>query len=207
MAYFHVWHGWFICEDEAINRATPIPLHLLWHDLFTTCYSMRDICVSRPIHICAMTHAHVWHDSCTCVTWLLWHDSFICVTYLWHDSSICVTWFIHMCDVTHSHVWYDSFICVTWLIHMSKHGKAINQTTPTSLYLFQESKESLQLRVAYIWIPPFRTCAAVCVCVCVSERDGGRERERERGGAGPTDGKQKVRVFATLLTVSLSCPP
>jgi len=37
---------------------------------------------------------------------------------VWHDSFTCVTWLIHMCDMTHSHVWHDSFTCVTWLIHM-----------------------------------------------------------------------------------------
>jgi len=41
--------------------------------------------------MCDMTPSHVWHDSFTCVTWLL-----------------------HMCDMTPSHMWHDSFTCVTW---------------------------------------------------------------------------------------------
>jgi len=81
------------------------------------------------IHMCDMTHSHVWHDSFTCVTWLIhmcemtdsrvWHELFTCVTWLIHMCT-CVTWLIHMCDMTHSrvwHVWHDSFTCVTWLIH------------------------------------------------------------------------------------------
>jgi len=90
-----------------------------------------------------MTHSYVWHDSFTCVTWLVhMFDMSRCNTailgvymchsfgtwliricdmthsYLWHDSFICVTWRIHMCDMTHSYVWHDAFICVTWRIHM-----------------------------------------------------------------------------------------
>jgi len=99
------------------------------------------------MHMCAMTHAYVCHDSCICVTWLMhmcdmtrahvWHDSGTCVTWLihmcginvnrlcamthahvWHDPCICVTWLMHMCDMTHAYVWHDSCICVTWLRHM-----------------------------------------------------------------------------------------
>jgi len=52
------------------------------------------------IHMCAMTHSHVWRDS------------FICVTF------ICVRCLIHICDMTHLYVWHVSFICVTWLIYI-----------------------------------------------------------------------------------------
>ena len=38
------------------------------------------------MHMCDLTHSHVWHDS-------------------------CVTWLTHMCDMAHSHVWHDSFTC------------------------------------------------------------------------------------------------
>ena len=84
-------------------------------------------CVIWRIHMCDMTHSHVWHDSFICVTWLVhmcgmthsyvWHDSNIWMdhhryaltrrhvySYVWHDSVICVTWHIHMCDMTHLHV-------------------------------------------------------------------------------------------------------
>jgi len=64
-----------------------------------------------------MTHLHVWHDSFTCVTWLI----YMCdMTHLhvWHDSFTCVIWLIYMCDMTHLHVWHDSFTRVPWLIYM-----------------------------------------------------------------------------------------
>jgi len=69
------------------------------------------------IHMCDMTHAHLWHDSFTCVTWLI----YVCdMTHLhvWHVLCTFVTWMIHTGDLTHSYVWHDSFICVTWLVHM-----------------------------------------------------------------------------------------
>ena len=43
--------------------------------------------------MCDMTHSHVWHDSFTCVTWL-----------------------IHMCDMTHPYVRHDSFFLTDWQI-------------------------------------------------------------------------------------------
>jgi len=73
--------------------------------------------------MCDMTHLYVYHDSFTCVTWLIlihicdmthsyaWHALFICVT-----SFVCVTRLICLCDMTHSYVWHDSFTRVTWLI-------------------------------------------------------------------------------------------
>jgi len=66
--------------------------------------------------MCDMTHSYVWHDSFTCVTWLI-HTRDPTHSHVWHDSCICVTWIIHMYDMTHSYVWHDSFTCVTWLIH------------------------------------------------------------------------------------------
>jgi len=59
----------------------------------------------------------VWHDSFTCVTWLI-HMCDMTHSHVWHDSFTCVTWLIHMCDMTHAHVWDDSFACVTWLTNI-----------------------------------------------------------------------------------------
>jgi len=90
-------------------------------------------CVTRLIHMCYMTHSHVWHDSITRVTPVnsvsrrgkvtvsshVWHDSFTCVTWLLctchtceqrvkprksHGEFTCVILLIHMCDMTHLHV-------------------------------------------------------------------------------------------------------
>jgi len=81
------------------------------------------------LHMCDMTHAYVWHDSCICVTWLV-HMCDMTRSYVWHGSCICVTWLIYVCDMTHSyvasliHMWHDSFTrdmtpsYVTWIIHM-----------------------------------------------------------------------------------------
>jgi len=78
--------------------------------MYVTCDSFR---------MCDMTHSDVWHDSFTCVTWLIQMcdiTHFKCVTWLissvWHDSFRCVTRLIYMRDMTHSDVWRDSFhIC------------------------------------------------------------------------------------------------
>jgi len=89
------------------------------------------------------------HGAMSCVTWLMWqaqqiHKACDIYSYVWHDSSTCVTWLIHIramthpyvagpaklwrealdvpihtCDMTHAYIWHNSFICVTWLIHMS----------------------------------------------------------------------------------------
>jgi len=80
-----------------------------WHDSCT--------CVTWLMHMCDVTHSHVWHDSSTCVTWLI-HMCDMTHSHVWHDSLSCVTWLIVMCEMTHSHVWHDSFTFVTWLIHM-----------------------------------------------------------------------------------------
>jgi len=42
-------------------------------------------CVTGLVHMCAMTHAHVCHDS-----------------YMWHELSICVPSLVHMCAMTRS---------------------------------------------------------------------------------------------------------
>jgi len=85
----------------------------------------------------------VWHDSFTCVTWLMHvsHDLFVCVYTL---IRVCVyrtrsrrdaiggVWLISngmlmvptmlkliwICGMTDSHAWHDSFACVTWFIRV-----------------------------------------------------------------------------------------
>jgi len=71
-------------------------LHIqLKQPLIVLCHDDSLICVPWLIHMCAMTHSYVCHNSC-----------------------IPVPWLIHVCDMTHSCVWLDSFMCATWLIHV-----------------------------------------------------------------------------------------
>jgi len=70
------------------------------------------MCAMTPAHvchdsrICAMTPAaYVCHDSCTCVQWL----PHMCAMNVCHDSLTCVPWLLHMCAMTPSHVCHDSF--------------------------------------------------------------------------------------------------
>jgi len=35
-------------------------------------------------------------------------------TCVWHDSFTCVTWLLQMCDVTHSYAWCDVFHSYVW---------------------------------------------------------------------------------------------
>jgi len=70
------------------------------------------ICVPWQIHVCAMTHAYVWHHASICVAWLMhvcgmnhsyvWYHSCICA-YVWYHSCIscCITRvYLHMCGIT-----------------------------------------------------------------------------------------------------------
>ena len=58
------------------------------------------ICVTWRIHMCLVTHSH------------LWHALFICV----HDSIICVSWLIHLWDMTHPYAWHDA---LNWALRAS----------------------------------------------------------------------------------------
>ena len=73
-----------------------------------------NVCVPWLIHMCAMTHSYVCHDSFICVPWLGTQEKREAVTPSKQDSFIYVTWLIHMWYVTNSDVWHDSFIYVTW---------------------------------------------------------------------------------------------
>jgi len=61
--------------------------------------------------------AHMWHNSFTCVTWLI-HTCDMTHSHMWHDSFTHVTWLVRTCDITHSHRWHDSFTHMTWLIRI-----------------------------------------------------------------------------------------
>jgi len=78
--------------------------------------------VSWLIHMCAMTHSHVCHDSFTLPFWMPYSYVWPWLTrrcamthsHVCHDSFTCVPWLIHMCAMTHSHVCHDPFTCVPW---------------------------------------------------------------------------------------------
>jgi len=104
----HVWHD----------------SHLTWpihpgRDSFT-CDSTHSL-ATWLIHLCAMTHSqdishpHVTHSltrdmTPSRVAWPI---------FVWHDSFTCVTWLIHMCYVVgrgYRDMPHDSLICVTWVM-------------------------------------------------------------------------------------------
>ena len=100
---------------------TLAPLSHVQHDSFicVTWLMSPDVFQGRHalIHMCAMTHLCVWHETFMCVIWNI-HVCDMTYSYVWHDSFMSVTWLIHMCGTTHSCVWLDSFICEKLLIYM-----------------------------------------------------------------------------------------
>ena len=118
------------------------------HDSFT-CVNDLSMCVTllihmwaRPVHVCDMTHSHVW-TTCPCV----WHDSFTCV----NDLSMCDTWLIHMCarlvnvcDMTHSHALNDSCIQTTGTnlgVEKEKEGKKRKKKEEKNLFTVEIREE------------------------------------------------------------------
>jgi len=112
----------------------------MWQDSFAWYVNDSFACATWPtqiswaIHVCDITHLHVWYDSFTCVIRLIhtcdmthshcdMTHSNLLFQYLsdqrvWRDSFTCVTRIIYTCDMTHSHVRHDSFACATWLIRI-----------------------------------------------------------------------------------------
>jgi len=62
---------------------------------------------------------YVWHDSFICGTWLI-HMRAMTHSYVWHDSDsdTCNMTHSYKCNMTHSYAGHDSFICGPWLIHI-----------------------------------------------------------------------------------------
>ena len=124
------------------------------------------ICVPRLIHMCAMTHSYVCHDSRLHSLFSLYATpSYVC-----HDSFICVPWLIHMCDMTHSYVWQGSFIYVWHVTHAWESAASLwHVTHATSLmHAWLLSSESW---VMCVWVVSHESRACekrvmghVCVC-------------------------------------------
>jgi len=75
-------------------------------------------CVTKHIHVCDMTHLHMWHSAVTCAPW----PTDVCATlthvHVSHGTFICVTSLTHMCvKCGPSHVRHRAFTCVTWLTY------------------------------------------------------------------------------------------
>jgi len=84
-----------------------------------------DSCVTCRIHVCDMSHSHVWHVAFTCVTCRI-HMCDMSHSHVWHVAFTCVTCRIHMCDMSHctskckkkiTCAPWLSFTCATWWIH------------------------------------------------------------------------------------------
>ena len=148
MSHWHVWHDPFtcvtwrnhICDMTAklvsISAHTQVWLRVSYetwhiHVCETTHSYLRHIThIHESVHTreCIMSHIYmshchkheyVWHDSFTCVTWLIYMCDMM-HSRVWTDSCIWVIWRIHMCDMTHLYVRHDSFIRVTWLLHIER---------------------------------------------------------------------------------------
>jgi len=119
----HVWYNSFIrvtwlIVDDGWKWALISHMCDMWVSDMAH-FGLIHMCVTWFIHMCDMTHSHVWHDLFICVRYY----SLICLIWLIVDdkgrwalmSHMCETW---VCDMTHPHVWHDPFICVTGLSHM-----------------------------------------------------------------------------------------
>jgi len=69
-----------------------MPHSHIWHGTF--------ICVTRLSYLREMSHLHVWHDSFMRTPYL--EICTISRDMVWHDSVTCVKWVIYMCDMTRS---------------------------------------------------------------------------------------------------------
>jgi len=80
---------------------SPRNLMCVWHDSFT--------CVPWLIHNCDMTHFDVGQNSFICATWLI-HTCGMTRSHVRHDSYTIVTLLFHACDITHTYTWHNSYI-------------------------------------------------------------------------------------------------
>jgi len=106
---------WLICMCDMTHS-------YVCHDSFT-CVALLHHSARRVLRIYMCSRVwRVWRDSFRCMTWLIcvpWliHMCAMTHSHVWHDSFRCMTWLIHMCAMTHSYVWHNSVIYVPWLIY------------------------------------------------------------------------------------------
>ena len=123
MTHPQVWHGSFTWATGLVHTCDMTHSHVRHdHSAADVCDTASPPHPHMmPIAIFPRD-SHAWLHSFTCdsFTWGSHiphshgrHDLF---TRVWHDSFTCVTWLIHMCEMTHSHVRHNSFTCMTWPI-------------------------------------------------------------------------------------------
>jgi len=128
----HVSAMSYMCDMTKTSIYFPIPL---WMP-YSMCDHDSRAGVSLLIHMCAMTHLHVYHESFTCMTWLcsnswpwLSHTCFVRDICLSSDSLFDVLFiFVHISrrkqkiwtfvTITCSYVCHGSFSCAPWRIYM-----------------------------------------------------------------------------------------
>jgi len=136
VTHLYVWHDSFLCVMWGIRMCdvahscddsficaprTPHVAHMAPNSLHLWLIHMCDM-THFFFKMCDMPHSYVWHDSFTCVTWLIcmWDVTHSCVFPAWVHTAPntrhkCMDFHIH---TSHIHVWHYTFICVTWTIHM-----------------------------------------------------------------------------------------
>jgi len=124
----------FVLEIDVCDLYEKI---LMWGWICAFIYVGNDsfICAPWLIHVRAMTHLYVCHDSfirlvweCMSAWWLIRtcavtysyvrRDIFIRAPWHIHTCAMIHPWLIQMCGMTRLHVCNHSLTCATWLIHM-----------------------------------------------------------------------------------------
>jgi len=109
------------------------------------------------IHMCDMTHAYAWHDSCIMLHLCVWlvrmrdttrayvrHGSFTCVTHAYekYASFTCVTRPFCMCDMTQAYEWHTPLMSlhIWYIINMVYLQLKPNQIGAWAMSHMQTSK-------------------------------------------------------------------
>jgi len=123
----------------------------------------------RQVHVCAMTHLFVCHDSIVCVTWLI----HMCATrplaysHDWLRNPMTSSWIYmnkwgHMCDINHfSHDWLRTPMISIFIhvYHINKWGHACAMTHFLHDWLWNP-----KIRSCVPWL--IRRCAMTHSYVC-----------------------------------------
>jgi len=94
----YVWHDSFICVSWLVHLCD-----------MTRLYSVGGGNHQETTNIacCAFHVTHMnesFHTNESVLRLIHWSHIRMTHLYVWHDSCTCVTWLMHMCDMTHSYV-------------------------------------------------------------------------------------------------------